>query len=348
MGEAVSTQVGISRFAYGPLVLLLSNLSVAGQPVLPLPIIDAHVDAARVPPSTDPRPINCGSKLQEFAPRDGRAKFNVNQVRSYCDRVLTAPATNTENRAAVLNYFRRYDITATVLGSFDELELWQKQFGTKMIPGITLIRPGTPSVENLRAAIISGRVKLLAITTQLEGIPFDAPDLERYFQLAEDLDFPVGVHVGLAAPAAAYVLQPNYLAALSHPLLLEPVLRSHPRLRLYVTCAGWPMGDEMVHLMYSHPQVYVETGIVDWGIPRKEFYRYLQRLVDAGFANRIMFGSDQMLWPDAIPIAIGSIQEAPFLTEKQKRDILYNNAARFFRLERVGSGESGTARAEKH
>lgn len=45
-----------------------------------------------------------------------------------------------------------------------------------------------------------------------------------------------------------------------------------------------------------------------------------------------MFGSDQMVWPQAIEVAIDSITTAPFLTEEQKRDILYNNAARFLRL----------------
>jgi len=45
-----------------------------------------------------------------------------------------------------------------------------------------------------------------------------------------------------------------------------------------------------------------------------------------------MFGSDQMTWPDAIGMAVEAIERANFLTEEQKRDILYNNAARFLRL----------------
>ena len=48
--------------------------------------------------------------------------------------------------------------------------------------------------------------------------------------------------------------------------------------------------------------------------------------------KRILFGSDQMYWPDAIGEAIKSVRTAPFLSEEQKRDILYNNAARFLRL----------------
>jgi uncharacterized protein len=39
-----------------------------------------------------------------------------------------------------------------------------------------------------------------------------------------------------------------------------------------------------------------------------------------------------MYWPDAIGEAIKSIETAPFLDASQKRDILYNNAARFLRL----------------
>ena len=45
-----------------------------------------------------------------------------------------------------------------------------------------------------------------------------------------------------------------------------------------------------------------------------------------------MFGTDQMRWPDAIGMAIEMIESVKFLTEEQRRDIFYNNAARFLRL----------------
>ncbi len=66
--------------------------------------------------------------------------------------------------------------------------------------------------------------------------------------------------------------------------------------------------------------------------PRAAFYRYLQGIVEAGFGNRVMFGSDQMVWPGVIERAVAVINEAPFLRKEQKRNILYNNAARFLRL----------------
>jgi hypothetical protein len=58
----------------------------------------------------------------------------------------------------------------------------------------------------------------------------------------------------------------------------------------------------------------------------------LQEIVEAGYGDRVMFGSDQMIWPGVIEPAIAAIKDAPFLTEAQKRDIFYNNAARFLRL----------------
>ncbi|MGB9005296.1 MAG: amidohydrolase family protein [Candidatus Aminicenantales bacterium] len=60
---------------------------------------------------------------------------------------------------------------------------------------------------------------------------------------------------------------------------------------------------------------------------------YIRRLIEAGYGKRIMFGSDNMAWPESIRLAVESIESADFLTPEQKRDIFYNNAARFFRLE---------------
>lgn len=39
-----------------------------------------------------------------------------------------------------------------------------------------------------------------------------------------------------------------------------------------------------------------------------------------------------MVWPELIGPAIEGIESAPFLTDEQKHDIFYNNAARFLGL----------------
>jgi hypothetical protein len=46
------------------------------------------------------------------------------------------------------------------------------------------------------------------------------------------------------------------------------------------------MADRMIAPMYAHPQVYVDTGIIDYAFPRAEFHADLKRRVDAGFEKR--------------------------------------------------------------
>ncbi|MFL6449805.1 MAG: amidohydrolase family protein [Bryobacteraceae bacterium] len=126
---------------------------------------------------------------------------------------------------------------------------------------------------------------------------------------------------------------PKLRAALGNPLLLEEALLRHPKMRVYIMHGGYPFLEETIALLHAHPQVYVDLAGIDWELPRKEFHEHLRRLVQAGFGQRLMFGSDQMIWPESIGLAIEAIESAPFLTPEHKRNIFYNNAARFLKLD---------------
>ncbi|MDQ2677051.1 MAG: amidohydrolase family protein, partial [Actinomycetota bacterium] len=167
-----------------------------------------------------------------------------------------------------------------------------------------------------------------------EGVPPADLRLEPYWALAEELGIPVGIHLGPGGPAEPYLGNPAYRASGSSALLMEDVLVRHPRLRVYLMHAGYPLLDDLRALLFSHPQVYVDLASIVYTEPRPAFYRFLQGLVEAGYGDRVMFGTDQMIWPGVIGPAIRAIEEAPFLSQGQKRDILYNNAARFLRLSR--------------
>lgn len=60
-------------------------------------------------------------------------------------------------------------------------------------------------------------------------------------------------------------------------------------------------------------------------------------LAEAGFEDRLLFGSDQMLWPEAYGAAIEGIGSAEFLTPDRKDAIFYGNAAHLLGMEE-GSG----------
>lgn len=107
----------------------------------------------------------------------------------------------------------------------------------------------------------------------------------------------------------------------------------HPELRIFVENSGYPFLDDMIAMMYQYPQLYGDLSTITWVIPRPAFHRYLRERISAGLGKRLMFGSDQMRWPEKIGEAIEAIEKADYLTDEQKRDILYNNAARFLCLE---------------
>jgi predicted TIM-barrel fold metal-dependent hydrolase len=244
--------------------------------------------------------------------------------------------TEQSHMQATLAEMKKYNIVKAVASNdYQAVLRWKAAAPDRIITAYAFEDPSAPDLAFLRKEHAAGRLMALSeIAVQYHGIAPNDPKMEPFYALAEELDIPIGIHIGLSKPGISYDDSPKYRATLSNPMLLEEVLIRHPKLRLFVMHAGWPMADQMVALMWAHPQVYVDTAVINWAVPRKEFHAYLRRLVDAGFGKRIMFGSDQMVWPEAIGMAVEGIESATFLTEAQKRDIFYNNAVRFFRLDK--------------
>ncbi len=246
--------------------------------------------------------------------------------------------SNTEDahRRATLTQMRRFGVIVAVISAAGDPGLRQRWLSAapgKFIPGVSFETPGEVSPEWIRAEHRAGRIKVIGeIGAPYAGYSAGNDAYEPYFALAEELDIPIAVHVGSAGGQATYNGSPKYWMEYNRPLLLEDMLARHPRARVQMMHAGWPFTDEAVALMQAHPQVYVDLGVISWTQPRPEFYAHLRRLVDAGLGKRIMFGSDQMVWPEAIGMAIESVEAAPFLSEEQKKDIFCGNAATVLRL----------------
>lgn len=226
-------------------------------------------------------------------------------------------------------------VKAITSGDSQTVAKWRTAAPGKIIPGIKLsdLPEDSAFFAKLRTHLERGDIAVLGeLQPQYAGFGPDDSRFEPYFSLAEEFDVPIAIHMGLGPSGGVATCCPEYRVRAGDPLLLEDILARYPEVRIYVMHAGWPMVDHMVALLHSYPQVYVDVGVINWYLPRIEFHSYLKRLVQAGFGKRIMFGSDQMNWPDAIALAIEGIESADFLTENQKRDIFYDNAARFLRL----------------
>ena len=168
------------------------------------------------------------------------------------------------------------------------------------------------------------------------GIAPDDPAMADYWSMAARYDVPAFVHIGRGpgpgqGPRRHDGCCPKYEADYGNPALLRPVLQRHPGLRIVLQHAGFDYLEETLALLRDYPDVIVDMSVLNSVGPRALHDASLETLVNAGFADRIVLGSDDQ---DYAPI-IERIEGAAFLTPAQRRGIYYDNAARFLRLNRA-------------
>lgn len=316
-------------------LLALSPVAASAAPQPP-PVIDMHMHAMGAT-EEGPAPMGMCTPIQSFPVWDQRRPYEEIFVERFrkppCKDPVWSPLTDEALRDETIASMRKLNIYGVLSGSPERVAEWRKAAPGRFWPGLNFNLARNYSPDRVRTLHGAGDLAVLAeITTQYEGVEPSDPRLEPYWALAEQLDLPVGIHVGTGPFGVIYMGATGYRARLHSALTMEEVLVKHPKLRVYLMHAGYPMIDDLLTLLYAHPQVHVEIGVIVFTQPREAFYRYLQRIVEAGFGNRVMFGSDQMVWPGVLERSIAVIEDAPFLSDTQKRDILYNNAARFLRL----------------
>jgi uncharacterized protein len=301
------------------------------------PIVDVHMHALAAD-DQGPPPLGMCTPL-EFPAWDPATPYGdvlIGQLKKpSCADPIWSPTSDDELRRQTVALMERRNVIGVLSGPAARVAEWVGANPRRFIRGLSLqlSDKDTPSPAALRTMHATGQLEVLGeVTNQYAGIAPDDPRMEPYWALAAELDIPVGIHIGTGPPGAIYLGATGYRARLHSALTIEEVLVKHPKLRVYIMHAGFPMIDDLLAVLYAHPQVYVDVGVIVYAQPRPAFYRYLQAIVDAGFTSRVMFGSDQMVWPGTIERALAVIAEAPFLTIQQKRDILYNNAARFLRF----------------
>lgn len=274
------------------------------------PIIDMHIHA--------------------YSKESGGMLFNMKHPKTLRGKVYNGVSTPEEQREKTFWEFQKYNIVKAMVS---DGELWYEH-----APETIVIGGGSKSIEKLRKQFDEDRLHVIGeLAPFYRGIMADDPSILPYFDLAQELGIPVGFHVLPGGPnGGIYTVGMKGMRAYNaNPLQIEDVLVSHPDVRVYIMHGGWPYLENMKALMYAHPQVYIDISTINWILPIEEFHSYLKGFIKAGFGDRIMFGSDQMVWPETIAIGIHAVNSASFLNMQQKEDVFYNNAAKFLNLSKM-------------
>lgn len=259
-------------------------------------------------------------------------------------------------RLEQLNQMRREGVGFAVVSITNKRDIarWQ---GSPVIVGVAFPCPrnltqprykcfpedeGWPDLEWLEGEIKAGRVGAMhELGPNYYGISAANPRFDAYWRLASTYDIPVGVHTQRGpGPGGKHSTRsepgccPDYDPQMGNPALLRPVLEKYSNLRIWIQHVGagrgdhGPFWDETLALLKDYPSVYVDLSITNSAMPAQQHEAALRRLIDAGFGDRIMLGSDNL----PVPPILERLRGFAWLSHEQRRAILYDNAARFFRL----------------
>lgn len=230
----------------------------------------------------------------------------------------------------------RHGSDRLLLGAMLPCPVDRKQSSYHCFPGTR----GLPDIDWLRKSIQNGTIGALhEVMFNYDGTLPDHPKMAPYWALAEEFGVPVGVHSWSGPPPGRSIREnpdccPDYDGEMGNPVHLRPVLDRHPGLRIWLQHVGSDgdakpqLWQQTLDLLADYPNVYVDLSITNSVLPIEQYESALNRLIDAGFGNRIMLGSDNV----SLGLILERLESLESISDGQRAAILYDNAAQFFGL----------------
>lgn len=179
-------------------------------------------------------------------------------------------------------------------------------------------RKGLKAVKEFEKWVKEYGFKNLKILPYSYNLP---PNDKLWYPLytkAAELGVPVTVQIGHTGP-----LKPSWVG---QPIFLDEVALMFPELTIIGGHIGWPWTQEMIALAFKFPNVYIETSA---HTPRRWQTEFLH------FANS--FGQDKCMAASDYPVFSYARWSAELraldMKPASKRKLLYENAARVFKLD---------------
>ena len=179
--------------------------------------------------------------------------------------------------------------------------------------GLGTLHPDSERIEEEVDEILALGLKGVKLHPDIQRFCIDDPKMDKIYSLCSGR-LPILMHTG------------DHRFDFSNPNRMEPVLKSYPNLTVIgAHFGGWSVWDEAVTHLSRYPNFYVDTSSSLYAMTPER----ARELIFSYGVGRVLFGTDYPMWDiDADLARFMSID----LTEEERENILFNNAADLFSI----------------
>ncbi|MDQ3169261.1 MAG: amidohydrolase family protein [Acidobacteriota bacterium] len=214
--------------AFAAVALLPASFVLTGRPMgqlAPPPILDMHMHA-RTAAFYGPPPIPMCAPIERMPRWDQRKPMWQDGSPAPCSTPIMSPMTDADLWTQTLEVMERHNVIGVLGGSPELVGEWMKKASGRFIPALDVrfdaktaemfapMPPDVPrrvlTVDGIRQLHAAGAFSVLAeVTNQYAGIAPDDARLEPLWAMAEQLDIPVGIHIGGGEPGTPSRVWPS-------------------------------------------------------------------------------------------------------------------------------------------
>jgi predicted TIM-barrel fold metal-dependent hydrolase len=237
------------------------------------------------------------------------------------------------NRVDVALVLTSYKVSAGRPSTSEVVEATKGFSNIHVVAGLSYATLDTEDLRTLREQLQSGAVRGLKIYPGYE--PFYPADekMRPAYELAAEFDVPVMIHSG-------DTFTPRGKVKFAHPLHVDEVAVDFPDVDFIICHIGNPWFRDCMEVVYKNKNVYTDISGLVLGDFSDRFEQFMQRQIQEMLLygvepEKVLYGTD---WPISQMDSYLDFMEELRMPEKDRRKIMYENAARLFKIPVNNSG----------